>query len=173
MLYLVDGYNVTRADPSTRDLSLEQQREALVSRLRVRGRELLGAGRIVVVFDGRQGEGLAAGSGQGVEVRFSRDENADDVIVRLAARASGSVCVVTSDRELEERVRTHASGPGGVESRARECLFDSARPPARKRGRGRQAAASVGIPAGGNSITAELKALWLTEEACDGCEDEE
>ena len=47
MLYLVDGYNVTRRDPATSELSLLGQRDALVARLRVRGRDLLGnAGRL-------------------------------------------------------------------------------------------------------------------------------
>ena len=166
MLYLVDGYNVTHSDPATRGLALEEQREALVSRLRVRGSGLLGKGRIVVVFDGQGGEGLSsAGGTAGVEVRYSRDdESADDVIVHLASAATGGVCVVSSDGGLIARVRSHAPRGVSVETRDRASLFEAASPPRRGRSRGRYPAASAGIPAGGNRITEELKALWLTGE---------
>jgi hypothetical protein len=77
MLFLVDGYNVTRRDPATAALSLQDQRESLAARLRVRGRELLGAGRVVIVFDGEAGPGLSTGGE--VPVRSStRAAIADD-----------------------------------------------------------------------------------------------
>ncbi len=167
MLHLVDGYNVTRSDPATRGMSLEEQREALVARLRVRGRDLLGAGRIVVVFDGQGGAGVSVGGGSGpVEVRFSREGSADDEIVRLAAAAEReSVCLVTSDAALAARARERRGGARGTgfEVRPREILFE-----ATVRGGGgrrrRTGSSAEGVPAGGNLITAELKTLWLDEE---------
>ena len=57
MLFLVDGYNVTKGDPATCSLSLEAQRDELVARLRSRGEQLLGRGSIVVVFDGEVSDG--------------------------------------------------------------------------------------------------------------------
>jgi predicted RNA-binding protein with PIN domain len=161
MLSLVDGYNVTKADPATRNLSLEEQRGALLDRLRVRGQDLLGTGRIVVVFDGPTGAAGSAGREGGVEIRFSREGSADDTIVELAQSVAEKVLLVTSDSELAERVRVHASA--GCEVRPRESLFEAAR--RTKSGRARRyPAGSVGIPAGGNSITAELKKLWLDNE---------
>lgn len=165
MLYLVDGYNVTRSDPATRDLPLEAQRGALVARLRARGRELLGSGRIVVVFDGVGGIGASVTPGIPVEVRFSRDEIADDLLSRLAATADSKVVLVSSDRELASRVGIHA--PHGMETRGRETLFDAAgRGRARRRG-SRYPASTVGLPKGANKVTEELKALWLGGEAAD------
>jgi predicted RNA-binding protein with PIN domain len=163
MLYLVDGYNVTHSDPATSSLAIEEQRDRLIARLRVRGRELLGPGRIFVVFDGAEGVGLTAGDAAPVDVRFSRGESADDLIVRIAADTDGKLCLVTSDRDLADRVRAVASG--GTEVRGRESVYESA-PGSRKRrgtGGGRDAG-SLGVPPGGKRITAELEKLWLDEE---------
>ena len=81
MLFLVDGYNVTHRDPATAGLSLEQQRDALAARLRVRGRDLLGSGRIVVVFDGAGGPGLSTGGSVPVELVYAHQRC--DVACRL------------------------------------------------------------------------------------------
>ncbi|PKQ36885.1 MAG: hypothetical protein CVT59_10370 [Actinobacteria bacterium HGW-Actinobacteria-1] len=155
MRFIIDGHNVTMRDPATRSLSTEDQRDALVRRLAVRGRELLGAGAITVVFDGRTAD--APHTSGALDVRFSAEESADDVIVRLATGVDG-VTVVTDDRGLAARVTS-------ANERARvlgcEALFEAARP---KRGkRGRYPAASAGLPKGANQITEELKKLWLQD----------
>ena len=165
MLYVVDGYNVTKSDPATRDLSLEEQRDALAARLRARGRELLGAGRIVVVFDGESGAGLSSAGGAPVEVRFSRGGSADDAIVEAIAGSVArghAVRVITSDSGLAARVKDH--GGAQVEVLGRETLFDAAGRGRARKGKTRYPASSAGIPQGGNEITAELKKLWLAEE---------
>lgn len=160
MLTLIDGYNVTKGDPATRGLPLEAQRHALVARLRARADRLLGAGHAIVVFDGAGGAGDTRCEGSPVEVRFSREGIADDLIVRLAAEAGEKVVLVSSDAGLALRVRTHA--PRGCEVRPRETLFEGA-PGKARRGRRHVPGASAGIPRGGNEITRELKRLWLTD----------
>ncbi len=155
MRYLIDGYNVTMSDPATRALSAEEQREALIGRLAVRGAAMLGAGTVTVIFDGRAAD-IATVRGS-VEVRFSGDESADDVIVRRATLERGDVTVVTADRELSERVR--AAGRARV--LGCETLFDAVRPA--RHARGRYPAASAGLPKGANTITEELKKLWLKD----------
>ena len=160
MLYLIDGYNVTKSDPATRSLSLEEQREALVVRLNVRGDVLLGKGRKVVVFDGPAAS-FAHSSGGAVEVRFSKGDSADEVIVQLARSANEPVCVVTSDRELAGRVKDSVTDSARLVGR--EHLFE---------GRGKSATGSqkrypardVGLPRGANRITEELKGIWLGED---------
>lgn len=161
MLYLVDGYNVTKGDPSTRGLSLQEQRDALVSRLRVRGADLLGRGRIVIVFDGAGGTGASVSGGVPVEIRFARTGTADDALATLAAKAAESVCLVSSDRELASRVETHSEHGWAV--RPRETLYESALGRARRGGK-RYPASTAGLPKGANKITEELKGLWLTNE---------
>ena len=162
MLFLVDGYNITKGDPATCDLPLEAQRDALVARVASRGRELLGGGRIVVVFDGA---GLVTGStrdGGTVEVVYSSaGEPADDVIVGLAAAEGGNVVIVTDDRDIAGRVRVHRPGRG-TEVLARTALYESAvvRRGARRGGVG---GSMLGVPKGANRITKELKDLWLPE----------
>lgn len=160
MLFLVDGYNVTRRDPATAELSLEDQREALAARLRVRGRDLLGTGRIVVVFDGEGGPGISTGGSHPVEVVSAHERSADDEIVRIAALSEDSVVVVSSDRALGERARQASKVP--VEVRQSSVCFEGARGRVRPKSRG-SIARDVGLPRGANAITRELKDLWLTE----------
>lgn len=161
MLFLVDGYNVTRRDPATSELSLEDQREALVARLRVRGRDLLGVGRIVVVFDGEGGPGLSTGGGVPVEIVYAHKHSADDEVVRIAAKAKDAVVVVSSDRDLARRAGERATVH--VEVREASTCFDAARGKPRPKSRG-SIARDSGLPRGANAITRELKDLWLGEE---------
>lgn len=168
MIFLVDGYNVTKSDPATSGATLEEQRNALVSRLRARGRELLGAGRIVVVFDGAGGYGVSSAGSAPVEVRFSRDASADDLIVALASSACERVCLVSSDSALAASVVACASY--GAEVRGREVLFEASSGGrhacrCRQRRAGRENKMhDLGVPPGGNSITRELEKLWITDE---------
>jgi predicted RNA-binding protein with PIN domain len=161
MLYLVDGYNVTRRDPATAALSLEEQREALVARLRVRGDDLLGKGRIVVVFDGEGGPGMSTGGGVPVEVVYAHQHSADDEIVRVVSRSKVPVVVVSSDRALGARSRERATV--AVEVREASSCFEASRPMRRKKARG-SIARDAGLPRGANAITRELKDLWLSED---------
>lgn len=155
MLYLVDGYNVTMADPATREKPRETQRFELVRRLAARPYLLPTRGRLTVVFDG--GHGAGDESLQPVTVRFSKDRSADDLIVTLAAGSKVPVTVVTSDRELQARVKEHAKGAKVLPSSA---LFDEARPASRP-GSGRRGGTTNALPKGANRITEELKDLWL------------
>jgi len=113
----------------------------------------------VVVFDGQHGHGVRGSAGV-IDVRFSRSDTADDVIVRIAEQESGSVCVITSDRGLKERVRAVAGSRAAFKGSS--ALFERCK--TRKRGRGRIAASSVGMPKGANKITQELKSIWLTDK---------
>lgn len=158
MLILVDGYNVTRADDATRRMHPDDQRAALMRRLAARGRGLVGAGRIVVVWD----KGHLAGDRDvvGVEAVYSFDRTADDVIVEMAERHSGPLTVVTSDRELRSRVRERA----GRSTEVLRCstLFESA-PQTRAR-RPARGDTRDGLPEGHTEITRELEGVWLSGE---------
>jgi hypothetical protein len=159
MLFLVDGYNVTRADDATRRLLPDDQRLALMRRLSARGRGLLGTGRIVVVWD----KGFNAGeeSLSGVEAVFSHGEIADDVIVQMAEAESGPVTIVTADRELKSRVREH-KGRSTVTLPV-STLFEGAQLTKAKR-RPQARDAQGGLPRGHAEITKELEDVWLPKE---------
>jgi predicted RNA-binding protein with PIN domain len=158
MLFLIDGYNVTRADHATRRLLPDDQRLALMRRLAARGRALLGAGRIVVVWD----KGMRAGdeSLSGVEALFSLDETADDVIVRMAEHEEGPVTIVTADRELKSRVRERKGRSTAMLPTS--TLFEGAQPA--HAGRRTRQAAHEGLPKGHADITKELADVWLPKE---------
>ena len=161
MLFLVDGYNVTRRDAATSALSLLGQREALEARLRVRGRDLLGNGRIVLVFDGEGGPGLSTGGDVPVEIVYAHQHSADDEIVRIAAKSKTPVVIVSSDRDLARRASERANVT--VEVREASTCFEAARGKARQRRRG-SVARDAGLPRGANAITRELKDLWLSDD---------
>jgi hypothetical protein len=159
MLFLVDGYNVTRADDVTRNLLPDDQRLALMRRLAARGRGLLGTGRIVVVWD--KGHNAGEESLPGVEAVFSLGGIADDVIVRMAEHESGPVTIVTADRELKSRVRERKGRATAI--LPPETLFEGAEQTHAKR-RSATRAAYGGLPKGHADITKELERVWLDEE---------
>lgn len=160
MRYLIDGYNVTKRDPATRDLPLEEQRTALERRLKLHARNVLGKAPYLIVWDAANGEGLDRPFGAPVE--YTRMATADDAIVEKARAATDRVGVVTSDRELAERCRAAASH--GIEVLPSERLFDAAvMKPAAKRRRP-SPLVDEGIPANARAINRELMELWGIED---------
>ena len=163
MQYLVDGYNVTKRDPATSGLSLDEQRTALERRLRARAVDLLGRGPYTIIWDAAGGEGVVRRSDE--HVAYTRLPTADDSIVERVRRSAERVGVVTSDRGLADRCRAVAQH--GVDVLPVERLFE--RPPASVRAnavRGKRAPMprDVGIPANANEINRELKKLWGIED---------
>lgn len=162
MLILVDGYNVTRSDPATRELELEEQRDALVARLRARGPQMLGRGRIVVLFDAVHGARGGSENSAPVTVVYARTGSADDAIVRAVSGEDGKVVVVSNDQGLLDRVRIHARGV--VDLLPASACFESAGRGKDRKGRRLSPARDVGLPPGANKITEELGRIWLEEE---------
>lgn len=108
---IVDGYNVT-ISAWGETLTLEQQRARLVQGLGALAAQT--NAEITVVFDGADPIFGAKPSARGVRVLFSaKGEIADDVVVELArVEPSGRpVIVVSSDREVADRVRRHGAHP--------------------------------------------------------------
>ena len=101
MRYYIDGYNVTKRDPSTRNLSIEEQRDALERRLRIDAGRALGRASYTIVWDGAGGEGVVREPDP--HVAFTRKPTADDAIVERVRGAKERVGVVTSDRGLAAR----------------------------------------------------------------------
>jgi hypothetical protein len=164
VLILVDGYNVTRADDTTRRLHPDDQRLALERRLATRGSQMLGPGEIVIVWD----KGPCDDRASGVRVVFAGHEIADDVIVRMAEARAGDVTVVTSDRELRHRVRERAGRSTPVlpssaawESARGDGAGGGADPARRVRRGGSTRHPYGGLPKGHEKVTAELEDIWL------------
>lgn len=160
MRYYIDGYNVTKRDPATRALSIEQQRDALERRLRVRASDLLGTTSYVVIWDAAGGAGVARHADE--RVAFTRLPTADDSIVERVRRASECVGVVTSDRELANRCRAVAQC--GVKVLASDCLFEGSSAANASKKKRKPMPRDIGIPSNANEINRELKELWGIED---------
>jgi predicted RNA-binding protein with PIN domain len=114
--WIVDGMNVIGSRPTGWWRDRPGAMRQLVDDLRALGEP------VTVVFDGRPFELDDTGA---VDVRFAsrRGRNAaDDDIARLVAQSGdpASLCVVTSDGELAQRVRAagaHAIGAGAFRER--------------------------------------------------------
>jgi predicted RNA-binding protein with PIN domain len=105
-LWLVDGFNVLHAGVLVgRDRASwwnEARREellAIVERFEAEREDA----EIWVVFDGRSAAEHPTRDGSRVRVAFAR--SADEWLVKRVRAAGGSVCVVTSDRQLADRAR--------------------------------------------------------------------
>lgn len=122
MNYLIDGYNLLHAvgllhahRPGPQEL--EKARLSLLSQLHAKfARE---PGQVMVIFDARGG--ALSGSRQmnyhGIEVQFTRNEEADDLIENFinADKSPESLTVVSNDHRIR-----HAAKWGGCQSR--DCL---------------------------------------------------
>lgn len=160
MLIIVDGYNVTMADPALVDRSKEVQRDALVARVRVLLTSLAGrGGSAVVVFDARGASGASTQNQGPVRVVFA--DSADDEIVRRCESTSGRVAVYTNDMRLRARISQDVSRR--VEYRDISALFTRAARPAAPSRRG-SLVHEDGLPAGAKAITEELGEIWLTDD---------
>ncbi|WP_180326520.1 NYN domain-containing protein [Raoultibacter phocaeensis] len=162
MHYLIDGYNVTRRDPATKNLLLEEQRLELESRLRIKSSVLLGKATYTIIWDASGGIGTVNPTGAAHrDSEYTRLPTADDAIVAKVRRATERIGIVTSDNELANRCRSAA--PHGVDILPAERLFADAKP---KKARDKKAPLprDVGIPPNANEINRELKKIWGIED---------
>jgi predicted RNA-binding protein with PIN domain len=168
MFHVIDGYNVTKRDPATRELSLEDQRHALEARMRTRARTAIGTTDYLIIWDGAGGKGIVHANSN--HVRFTRLDTADDAIVARVREENRRVCIVTSDNGLVRRCKSAATQ--GVEIKPSDILFEDAplfaalKPETTgKQPRHRKSSnAEPGIPPFANEINQELKNIWGIED---------
>lgn len=130
MHLIVDGYNLIGRSGGLRGELLPLRRRLIESLSMYRRHK---GHPITVVFDGRgehfSDEGVKSG---GLSVVFSRDgETADEVIIRMAQSLGPACTVVSSDREVQRRIRCHggtAIFAGEFEARLRAVLESSTLP---------------------------------------------
>ncbi len=98
---IIDGYNVAGVLHGT-DFSTRESRDDVIRRANRLSRAT--TADVIVVFDSTEEEGrMGFRSLDGVSVRFSRGETADDEIVALVRADPARTVVVTNDRELRTR----------------------------------------------------------------------
>jgi len=99
--FILDGYNIG-GEIDKSNFSTRPARDDVVRKAEILARAT--DAQIVVVFDGPDDHGRSGfRSAEGVSVRFSKGEKADDVIAGLVAADSYRAVVVTNDRELRGR----------------------------------------------------------------------
>jgi len=99
--FLLDGYNIG-GEIDAANFSTRPGRDEVVRKVGVLARAT--NAEVVVVFDGPDDEGRSGfRSPDGVTVRFSKGQQADDVIADLVAADPDRVVVITNDRELRRR----------------------------------------------------------------------
>lgn len=163
MHYLVDGYNVTKRDPATKGLAIDEQRDAFERRLRATAARVLGSSSYTIIWDAAGGEGVVRPASD--KVAYTRLPTADDAIVERVRCASERIGVITSDHELAERCRAVALY--GVDVFPSDYLFAGSSLPGKTRGEGgrkKPMPRDVGIPSNANEINRELKKLWGIED---------
>jgi predicted RNA-binding protein with PIN domain len=110
MTFLIDGYNLMHFLGLTRPRgpkSLEKSRLDLQEWLRrTHGKAV---GEVMLIFDGRQFEGRRdeIQNDQGLRIRFSVDQTADDLIEELVKRHAQPkwLTVVSSDHRIQDAAR--------------------------------------------------------------------
>lgn len=168
MFHVIDGYNVTKRDPATQSLPLEDQRNALELRMRTRARSLIGTTDYLIIWDGAGGKGVVHDGDR--HARFTRMDTADDAIVACVRREDRNVCVVTSDTGLARRCK--AAAVREVQIKAADVLFKDAMlftgldRENSQTGKRRQKRDNYepGIPPFANEINRELKEIWGIED---------
>ncbi len=99
--FILDGYNIA-GEIYNAEFSTRSARDDVVRRAGRLAR--CSEAEVLVVFDGQDDQASSGfRTSEGVTVRFSRGEKADDVIAALVAEDSMRTVVITNDRELRDR----------------------------------------------------------------------
>lgn len=99
--FILDGYNIA-GEIYGAEFSTRSARDDIVQRAGRLARR--SDAEVLVVFDGQDDQARSGfRTSEGVAVRFSRGENADDVIAALVASKPMRTVVITNDRDLRDR----------------------------------------------------------------------
>jgi predicted RNA-binding protein with PIN domain len=114
--WLIDGYNVIRRDPEMRLREAERLADGRTALLHLVAAVARRCGDdFTVVFDGARAAGGEAAGGR-VQVIFSRPpQNADQVLIRLAAQVREAGVLVSSDRTVRDAARRAGAAVVGAD----------------------------------------------------------
>lgn len=108
--FILDAFNITRSGAVRRLADAKDEYRELI--YFISENRLTGSPRnaVTIVFDGYEPDGFRNPQPR-LQVRFSNNQKADDVICRLVAagKNNGSVTVVSNDREIRDSVRSHGA----------------------------------------------------------------
>lgn len=104
--FILDGYNIIKRTPSLDLPNLKESRENLINIiLNTRPQGSL-KNKLTIIFDGKP-DILHHKSTSGIEVVFSENESADDLIKRIINKSHNqrNICLVTDDKALISSVK--------------------------------------------------------------------
>jgi hypothetical protein len=119
---LVDAANVVGSRPTGWWRDRPGAARHLVEKIRAAAAASRLPTPVIVVLEGAARRGADEGLAEGVQVVHA-PEGGDDILVALAARGPSPVLLVSADRALRERVRTHGGesvGPSWLLGRLNE-----------------------------------------------------
>ncbi|MBI3617694.1 MAG: NYN domain-containing protein [Candidatus Omnitrophica bacterium] len=150
--YLLDGYNIIHQMPPLN--KLEDQRQQLIQWIESRAPQGSLRNTVTVVFDGRSDVWGGGAVPSPVQIIFSREESADEKIIRMVEEAAHkkSVVVVTDDRSLQYSVRALGAKVSGVQT----FLGQGAPVPVRRPESGKDISKTLE-----HKITSEFTKIWL------------
>lgn len=110
MIYIIDGYNVIKKLPELDMKRLKDGRERLYSIIVTRKLHKNHKNRVIIVYDGKPDIRSKILKHENVEVIYSHDETADDLIKRLIKNSKNphDIMLITDDRELKEFAILHS-----------------------------------------------------------------
>ncbi len=126
---VVDGHSMIFAWDELRRLHEQRQelaREALCQRLQTY-QDMMGEERVVVVFDGKQGEAQTRRQADDIQVLFSKKHgSADEIIEKLACKyaTEHDLTVASRDRAVLDMVSSF--GANAISAKGLEDLLDVA-----------------------------------------------
>ena len=162
--YLLDGNNIIHQIPKLALKKFEDQRRAFVQWIEIRRPQGSLKNRVTVIFDGRPGRDGSIQSSI-VEVKFSGDDSADNVIRHFVEESAGkkNIIVVTNDRDIKYSVRKEGAAVWSVEEFMAK-LESSTKTREERRVTGSPSAGKAITKVMEHEINVEFEKIWLKEK---------
>lgn len=125
--YIIDGYNIIKHEQFTRNVRSKDPRRSLLEI--IRSKKLCGSlkNKVKIVFDGFRDSRFHSGNNFGIEVIFSGESSADDLIKSLLKKTASpkNTIVVSDDREIKFFAKDYRAIPVGVEEFIAKLIEDN------------------------------------------------
>lgn len=114
--YIIDGYNVIKQLPNLEIKTLKDGRDDLYSIIKTKRPQGSLKNKVIIVYDGKPQYKAKISRHENIEVIFSQDEPADELIKRLIKNSNNphNITLITDDRELKEFAMLYKVNPISV-----------------------------------------------------------
>lgn len=107
--YIIDGYNVIKQLPNLEIKILKEGRDNLYSIIKTKKPQGSLKNKVIIVYDGKPQYKAKISRQENIEVIFSYNEPADEVIKNIIKNSNNphNITLITDDRELKEFATLH------------------------------------------------------------------